>query len=109
MPSTWLDAFLAPDPCMNAEAKTMSLPNDSKMGRSAVRKNGQVDLECTVKSPAAAWMRDPLELLGHDILVNILGHLAPDDLARCGSVTRRWRNVTVADELWMPHCMVSSD
>ena len=94
---------------MNAEAKTMSLPNDSKMGRSAVRKNAQVDLECTVKSPTAAWMRDPLELLGHDILVNILGHLAPDDLARCGSVTRRWRNVTVADELWMPHCMVSSD
>ena len=94
---------------MNADARTMSPPIYSMMGRSAVRQNAQVDLECAVKSPKAGWMRDPLELLGHDILVNILGHLPPDDLARCGSVTRRWRNVTVADELWMPHCMVSSD
>lgn len=94
---------------MNADAETTTPPVYSKMGRPANRKNAQVDLDYAVKSPAAAWSRDPLELLGQDILVSILGHLPPDDLARCGSVARNWRNIAVADELWMPHCMVSSD
>ena len=66
-----------------------------------------MDLECAVKSQAATQMRDPLELLGQDILLSILSHLPPDDLARCGSVARGWRNTATSEELWMPHCMVS--
>lgn len=46
--------------------------------------------------------RDPLVLVGPEVLEKILNCLDAHSVARCGVVSRGWRTVAISDRLWDP-------
>lgn len=52
--------------------------------------------------------KDPLEMLGMDMMMRILELSDACSVARCTVVSRRWHEIAVSDHLWEPKVLLLS-